>query len=102
VREAVEWLCRSLGFVERLQIGNHRAQLVFGNGSVIVTERGNSNSVTSLLVRVDDVDAHFERAEQAGARFINSPTDYPYGKDNMLQKTSAVTDPKLWGGTLVE
>jgi hypothetical protein len=37
VREAVDWLCRSFGFVERLRIGNHRAQLSFGEGSVIVT-----------------------------------------------------------------
>ena len=25
VREAVDWLCRSFGFVERLRIGDHRA-----------------------------------------------------------------------------
>jgi hypothetical protein len=36
VREAVEGLCRSFEFLEQLQIGHHRAQLTFGEGSVIV------------------------------------------------------------------
>ena len=31
VRAAVDWLVRAFGFVERLRIGNHRAQLTFGN-----------------------------------------------------------------------
>lgn len=39
VREAVDWLCRTFGFVERLRIGNQRAQLCFGEGAVIVVER---------------------------------------------------------------
>ncbi len=29
VGEAVDWLCRSFGFVERLRIGDHRSQLSF-------------------------------------------------------------------------
>src|SRR5437870_3190807 len=33
---AVAWLCATFGFKERLRIGNHRAQLVFGEASVIV------------------------------------------------------------------
>jgi hypothetical protein len=36
VREAVDWLCRTFGFRKRLQIGNHRAQLSFGEGSLVV------------------------------------------------------------------
>jgi uncharacterized glyoxalase superfamily protein PhnB len=113
VREAVEWLCRSFGFVERLQIGNHRAQLLFGNGSVIVTQRGNSDSVASILVRVDDVDAHFEHAKRSGARIINPPADYPYGERQYVaedlgghrwtfSQTIADIDPKTWGGTLFD
>ena len=37
VREAGEPLCPTFGFTERLQIGNHRAQLCFGVGSQLVT-----------------------------------------------------------------
>ena len=37
VREAVEWLGAAFGFVERVRIGeNHRAQLRFGDGALIV------------------------------------------------------------------
>jgi hypothetical protein len=30
---AVAWLCTTFGFKERLRIGNHRSQLVFGAAS---------------------------------------------------------------------
>jgi hypothetical protein len=30
VREAASWLCAAFGFRERLLIGNHRIQLLFG------------------------------------------------------------------------
>ncbi|MEA2508636.1 MAG: hypothetical protein QOG21_718, partial [Actinomycetota bacterium] len=69
VREAVRWLSAAFGFEERLQIGeNHRSQLRFGDGAVIVAEgRGEQrpprpDEVThSVMVRVNDVRAHCER-----------------------------------------
>jgi uncharacterized glyoxalase superfamily protein PhnB len=33
-----------------------------------------------LVVHVDDVDAHYERARAAGARIDSEPTDQPYGQ----------------------
>ena len=39
VAQASTWLCDVFGFTERLRIGNHRAQLIFGDGAVIVTGR---------------------------------------------------------------
>ena len=113
VREAVDWLCRSFGFVERLRIGDHRAQLLFGEGSVIVTEQGSTPSASSLLVRVDEIDNHYERAKQSGARIISPPADYPYGERQYtaedlaghrwtFSQTIADIDPKAWGGTLFE
>ena len=35
---AAEWLCRAFGLRERLRIAHHRAQLVFGDGAVIVVQ----------------------------------------------------------------
>jgi uncharacterized glyoxalase superfamily protein PhnB len=63
VREGVAWLSVAFGFVERLRIGeNHRAQLRFGDGAVIVGDvRGDGRSprpgaVThSVTVRLEDV-----------------------------------------------
>ena len=111
VREAVEWLCHSFGFVERLRIGNHRAQLLFGQGSVIVTGQGNGPGTSSLLVRVDDINSHYEQAKQAGARIVSPPADYPYGERQYtvedlgghrwtFSQTIADVDPKSWDGTL--
>ena len=111
VREAVEWLSRAFGFEERLQIGDHRAQLVYEGGAVIAI-RGDAPGST-LLVRVDDADAHHARAAEAGAKIISEPEDYPYGE----RQYSAVdpgghrwtfsesiddVDPAIWGGTLKE
>lgn len=115
VREAATWLCRVFGFVERLRIGNHRAQLSFGDGSVVVTEgrvEPAGEFRHSVMVRVSDVDKHYEHARQAGARILNPPTDYPYGERQYtvedlgghrwtFSQTIADVDPALWGGTLI-
>ena len=130
VRAAVDWLCRAFGFAERLRIGNHRAQLSFGEGSVIVTgqrvDPGASSSEApdarplpaggfshSVMVRVADVDNHYEHAKQFDARIVNPPTDYPYGERQYtaedlaghrwtFSQTIADVDPSVWGGTLFE
>lgn len=113
VREAVDFLCRAFGFKERLQIGNHRAQLVFGTGSIVVTHGGKSNPSFSVMVRVDDVDGHLERAKGSGARIVSAPADYPYGERQYVaedigghrwtfSQTTADVDPHTWGGILVE
>jgi len=130
VRAAVDWLCRTFGFVERLRIGNHRAQLSFGAGGIIVVGQPNtldaeptevsSNYMSqpgglshSVMVRVSDVDAHYERARQSGARIVSPPADYPYGErqytvDDLgnhrwtFSQTIADVDPRDWGGILLE
>jgi uncharacterized glyoxalase superfamily protein PhnB len=113
VREAVEWLCRTFGFKERLQIGNHRAQLTFGDGSIVVTQGRESNASVSILVRVDDVDRHYERTQEADARIVSPPADYPYGERQYVaedpgghvwtfSQTIADVDPDTWGGTLAK
>lgn len=38
VTAATDWLCDAFGLRVRLRIGAHRAQLVFGDGAVIVTK----------------------------------------------------------------
>ena len=111
VREAAEWLCRAFGFRERLQIGDHRAQLVYEDGAVIVIqgEAGPSH----LLVRVEDADAHRAQAEAAGAKIRSEPTDWPYGERQYSAEdpgghiwtfSQSITDvdPADWGGTLKE
>jgi uncharacterized glyoxalase superfamily protein PhnB len=110
VAQASDWLCRAFGFTERLRIGDHRAQLVFGDGAVIVTARGATSRV-ALLVRVDDADRHHAQAKRSGARILQAPTDYPFGERQYsaedlgghvwtFSESIADVDPASWGGTL--
>lgn len=112
VREAAAWLCRAFGFTERLRIGTHRAQLIFGAGSIVVTQ-GKDAPAASVMVRVNNLEAHFARAKQAGAQIISPPTDYPYGERQytaqdpgghrwVFSQSIEDVDPTLWGGTLLQ
>ena len=113
VREAVDWLCRVFGFKERLRIGEHRAQLTFGDGSLVVTKRTGETASFSVMVRVDQADQHYEHAKRSGAHIINPPADYPYGERQYIvedpgghrwtfSQTIADVDPGSWGGILFE
>lgn len=110
---AAAWLCSAYGFRVRLRIGDHRAQLVYGDGAVILTRGDADLSGHSVHVRVDDADAHHDRAVAAGARIVSPPSDYPYGERQYtaedpagrrwtFSQSIADVDPATWGGTLVD
>jgi uncharacterized glyoxalase superfamily protein PhnB len=89
VRAAVTWLTHAFGFAERVRIGeSHRAQLSIGDdGAMIAADvRGEQQPpqdgiVTHILkVRVEDVDAQFQRARSYGARVLEPPTEHEYGE----------------------
>jgi uncharacterized glyoxalase superfamily protein PhnB len=113
VGEASDWLCDAFGFTERIRIGAHRAQLVFGEGAVIAIERARDDaSTSSVLVRVEDADSHHERAASHGARIVRPPTDYPYGERQYtaedlgghrwtFSQSIADVDPRSWGATRI-
>jgi uncharacterized glyoxalase superfamily protein PhnB len=119
VREAVAWLSGAFGFVERLQIGeNHRSQLSFGDGAVIVGDvhrdrrPPRAGEVThSVVVRVDDANAHCARARAYGAEILMEPTDFEYGERQYaaedpaghqwtFSETLRDVAPEEWGGIL--
>jgi uncharacterized glyoxalase superfamily protein PhnB len=130
VSEAAEWLCDAFGFAERLRIGDHRIQLAVGDGAVVVTGRRvasgswSSDPIEfrpprrgvvshSVLVRVEDVDAHYERARENGARIVQAPTDHPYGERQYAAEdlaghrwtfSQSIADvaPEDWGGEPVQ
>jgi uncharacterized glyoxalase superfamily protein PhnB len=93
VREAVGWLCRAFGLVERLRIGDHRAQLSFGSGAVVIAgqqeplpQGGFSHSV---MARVADIDSHYKHAKKTGARIIKPPPNTRTARGNTAWKISA-------------
>jgi uncharacterized glyoxalase superfamily protein PhnB len=120
VRAAVAWLLDAFGFEERLRIGEaHRSQLVVGDGAVIVADVRNDRrppqrgAIThSVTVRVDDVNAHCERARARGAGILMEPTDFEYGERQYaaedpaghqwtFTETLRDVEPEDWGGQLI-
>lgn len=86
VAAAADWLCAAFGFSLRFRFGGHRAQLNIGDGgAMVVMERDPGRPLPaaaehSVMVRVDDLDAHFARARAAGATILTAPQDYEYGE----------------------
>ena len=112
VREAITWLSDAFGFVERWEAKGHRAQLVVGDGAVVVVDgdaKGDCGA-HSIMVRVPDIDAHYARACEWGARVLTVPADYPYGERQYTAEdfaghrwtfSQSIADvlPEDWGGT---
>jgi uncharacterized glyoxalase superfamily protein PhnB len=114
--EAVAWLCSVFGFSERVRIGHHRSQLVSGEASVIAIggEGGpvQGQASHSVMVRVDNVDLHYDRAVRGGARIVRTPETYPFGERQYTAEdlgghrwtfTQSIADiaPEAWGGQVM-
>jgi len=118
VREAVQWLVKVFGFTERLQIADHRAQMLIpGGGAMIVAEyvdrnrrpEPGANYVShEILVRIPDVQAHYEHCLACGAHVLSPPTDFEYGERQyfvqdpgghrwLFSQTLADVHPNEWG-----
>ncbi len=126
--EAIDWLCDAFGFAVRWRAGDNRAQLaVGGDGAILIGERriapdSESGDQTifrpprrgevshSILIRVEDVDSHYARARQAGARILRRPEDHPFGERQYSAEdleghrwtfTQSIADvaPEDWGAT---
>jgi uncharacterized glyoxalase superfamily protein PhnB len=65
-----------------------------------------------MLVRVEDAEGHHDQAARAGAKILDTPTDYPYGERQYnaedpdghrwtFSQSIADVDPASWGGTSV-
>jgi len=108
---AIDRLCEAFGFTLRIRIGDHRAQLNVGEGAVILIETHyNVGLKSSVMVRVEDVEHHCERARLKGVRILKEPTNYPYGERQYtaedfaghrwsFTQSIADVDPREWGGT---
>jgi predicted enzyme related to lactoylglutathione lyase len=121
VAKAIEWLCGAFGFTERLRTPPepdgtiHHAQLAVGQGAVVLTSRPpvKREFIDSLLVHVDDVDAHCERARQFGARIVMLPGTKEFGERQYaaedfagnrwgFSQSVADVDPKDWGAQVAD
>jgi len=120
VRAAVAWLSAAFGFTERVRVGDaHRSQMRAGDGAVMIADvygervAPRPGHVThSVLVRVEDADAHCARATRHGARILSAPTNFPYGERQYnaedlaghvwtFSQTLVDIAPESWGGLSV-
>jgi len=92
VSSTIDWLIEVFGFSERSRSAGPdgsvwHAELDFGGALVMMgcpgpdyrNPRTLGGVTQSLYIYVDDVDAHYAHACEAGAKIIQEPTDMPYG-----------------------
>jgi len=99
--KAIDFICEAFGFEVRLKVEGEdgrieHSELVFGEGLVMVGDvRGKTEkfpyrrapsqvggmNTQSIMVYVDDVEAHYLRARAAGAKIHASLTTTDYGEE---------------------
>jgi uncharacterized glyoxalase superfamily protein PhnB len=111
---AAEWLSKAFGFTVRLRIANHRIQMRAGQGCLTIAEGDVVPNRSAIIqIRVEDAQAHCERARQAGAVILTEPTDHMYGERQYnardfhghhwdFTQTIADIEPESWGGVSVD
>ncbi len=112
--KAIDWLCRAFGFEVQMKVEGedgaiHHSELVFGGGLIMVGGAGSSPAhpenmyrksprslgganTQSLFVHVEDVEAHFARARDAGATILSEPTTTDYGEGYWADRTYQAQD----------
>jgi uncharacterized glyoxalase superfamily protein PhnB len=116
----IDWLCDAFGFEVRLKVEGDggsivHSELTYGEGVIMVSgERlgdkrfggadarsprsvGGANT-QSLMVYVDDADAHCAHARAAGATITDPPSVHDYGEDYWSDRSYGALDPEghLW------
>lgn len=122
VAKAVDWLCGTLGFKERLRAASpggsvSHAQLAIAGGAVMLGRQGGefraprADEVSQyVIVHVRNVDQHFEQARRRGARILKPPADMPFGERQYTAQdpwghrwtfSQSIADvaPEEWGAT---
>jgi uncharacterized glyoxalase superfamily protein PhnB len=92
VETAIEWLCETFGFRQRLRVAGRdgrisHAQLDVAEGAITLGRAGgpfrppHTDDVDQyVLVHVADVDAHFLRSKRLNVKILTRPTDMPFGE----------------------
>lgn len=112
----IDWLCRAFGFERRLVVPGEDGQvehseLGFAEALVMVSQErpakdarfgtpmrsplsaGGVNT-QSIMLYVDDVDAHCATARAAGARITSEPALHDYGPDHWADRSYGAVDPE--------
>ena len=92
VPAAPDWLARAFGFTEDLRHATDRgmhAQMTLGEQRIMMGQGGKEWRMLSpsetdaatagIFIYLQNVDAHYARARDAGAEIVQVPHDAPYG-----------------------
>jgi uncharacterized glyoxalase superfamily protein PhnB len=108
--KAIDWLSNAFGFELRLKVEGdggriEHSELVFGEGVVMVAQTGRSSTpqgrsprevgggnTQSMMVYVDDVEAHCTRARAAGAKIVAEPATHDYGEEYWTDRSYECED----------
>lgn len=106
-RAAITWLCDAFGFEVRLMVQSSdgklvHSELVYGEGVVMIAQAGArphyvspreaGGNTQSLMVFVDDVEAHAAHAVKHGARVFEELRVSDYGKDYWSDRSYGAID----------
>lgn len=112
IAAAADWLVEVFGVQKRLIVFDHRIQMSYGGGNLVLTDKPSPGpSGFNITLRVADCRAACERARAKGAEIVQEPTDFFYGERQcdlvdpwgvrwMLSETIADIDPTEWGGVI--
>jgi uncharacterized glyoxalase superfamily protein PhnB len=109
---AIDWLCRAFGFEVRIKVlmddGRVKhSELMYGDGVIMVSQAAKTagrGQITrspkslaganthSIMVYVDDADAHCARAREAGAKILDEPSVHDYGEEYWADRSYGVLD----------
>jgi PhnB protein len=94
VPAALEWLARAFGFTEDMRhgtpSGGMHAEMSLDGQHIMMGQGSKSwgmepplaghSATMGVFIYLADVDAHFARAQGAGADIVHPPKDEPYGR----------------------
>lgn len=111
---AIDWICRAFELQIRLKIDGENGAIVhseleYGDALIMVSGAskekrhasprafGGANT-QSIMLFVDDVDAHCAHAREMGAKIIVEPKTEDYGEDYWADRCYQAEDPEghLW------
>lgn len=112
----IAWLCRGFGFAARLVVraddGSVRhSELVYGEAVVMVSQERPADdarfgapsrsplsaggvNTQSIMLYVDDVEAHCATARAAGATIVAEPAVHDYGEGYWADRSYGAVDPE--------
>jgi uncharacterized glyoxalase superfamily protein PhnB len=107
--KAIDWLVKAFGFEVRLRVDGEggrieHSELVLGGGMIMLgdVDRGRTwrkspkqldgANTQTMMVFVDDVDAHCLRARAAGADIATEPKTSDYGEDYWSDRSYEAVD----------